>query len=68
MRKWILSLFGGMYVVALLPQLLAAQDYVRRSQPELFSYDELVRLGSGEEMGCGADRKTAYRYKHPIYK
>jgi hypothetical protein len=57
MRKWVLSFFGGMYVAALLSQLLAAQDYVRRSQPELFSYDELVQLGSGEEMGAELTEK-----------
>ncbi len=44
--RFLLALFLGSNGAIALP----AQDYVRDSEPKLFSYDELVQLGSNQEM------------------
>jgi hypothetical protein len=36
---------------------LQAQDYTRGAKPPLFSYDELVQLGSGQELSSGIAEK-----------
>jgi endonuclease/exonuclease/phosphatase family metal-dependent hydrolase len=43
-------LFFGMLAILITVATLQAQDYVRSSQPKLFSYDELVQLSLNQEM------------------
>ena len=40
----------GMIATLITVVTLQAQDYVRYSQPKLFSYDELVQLSLNQEM------------------
>jgi endonuclease/exonuclease/phosphatase family metal-dependent hydrolase len=48
-RLWIRLLFC-MIAILITVETLPAQDYVRNSQPKLFSYDELVQLSLNQEM------------------
>ena len=48
-RIWA-CLIAGVYLAVLGVAPLLAQEYVRYAQPELFSYDELVRLESEKEL------------------
>jgi endonuclease/exonuclease/phosphatase family metal-dependent hydrolase len=48
-RMGIRHLFG-MIAILITVATLQAQDYVRNSQPKLFSYDELVQLSLNQEM------------------
>jgi endonuclease/exonuclease/phosphatase family metal-dependent hydrolase len=45
-----IRLLSGMITILLTAATLQAQDYVRNSQPKLFSYDELVQLSLDQEM------------------
>ena len=46
---WV-RLLAGVYLAVVGIASLQAQDYVRRSQPQLFSYDELVQLSLTQEL------------------
>jgi hypothetical protein len=47
---------------------LLAQDYVRDSQPKLFSYDELVQLSLDQEMSPElAEKLMGHRSRHDLY-
>ena len=45
-----IRLLFGMIAILITVPTLQAQDYVRNSQPKLFSYDELVQLSLNQEM------------------
>ena len=45
-----IRLLFGMIAILITVATLQAQDYVRNSQPKLFSYDELVQLSLNQEM------------------
>lgn len=49
-RVGVRLLFGMIAILITAETTLGAQDYVRNSQPTLFSYDELVQLSLNQEM------------------
>jgi hypothetical protein len=48
-RTWV-RLFVAVYPILAGVASLSGQDYVKDSRPKLFSYDELVQLGSGQDL------------------
>ena len=46
---------------------LVAQDYTRDAKPALFSYDELLQLGSGQELSSGVAEKLRVHFDHSLH-